>query len=106
MVASVSRGYNTIETYFKNGFKQAFYVKDCLPARLKTPVKAQQLCLVHVIRELTNFKDTLKCTWGIAMRILLQEVIYLKHQLIKEDYQKVQPAAIDLEKKTYKFIRK
>ncbi|MEI8087876.1 MAG: transposase [Paludibacter sp.] len=48
IASSFSRGYKTIETYFKDGFPKAIYVSDCLPAQLKTPALHHQLCIAHL----------------------------------------------------------
>jgi transposase len=55
--ASLSRGYETIENLFPDGFPQAVYVSDCLAAQLKTPARLHQICLAHLLRELNNFED-------------------------------------------------
>jgi len=88
IASSFSRGYETIEKYFKEGFPKSVYISDCLPAQLKTPALYHQLCIVHLLRELTNFDDALSCHWSKEMKQLLQEAIHLKHQFKEEDYPK------------------
>ncbi len=86
IAASMNRGYATIEKYFPKGFIKATLVSDCWAAQLKTPALLHQLCLVHLIRELSNFIDALSCEWSKEMKLILQQAIALKHQLKEEDY--------------------
>jgi transposase len=86
IVASLNRGYQTIETYFPNGFPQSVYVSDCWAAQLKTNALHHQLCIVHLLRDLSNFEDALSCTWSKEMKLLFQQAIELKHKLIESDY--------------------
>ncbi len=86
IVASMNRGYQTIQQYFSDGFPQTIYISDCWAAQLKTPALHHQLCMVHLIRELTNFEDALACKWSKAMKVLFQEAIHFKNGLIIADY--------------------
>ena len=97
--ASFSRGYETIEKYFKDGFPKAVYVSDCLPAQLKTPALHHQLCIVHLLREVANFEEALGCNWSKKMKQLFQEAIHLKHQFKEGDYQLSNAAVKELEKR-------
>jgi len=83
---SLSRGFDTIQSLFKNGFPFSVYVTDCLVAQLKTVAKAHQLCTSHLLRELNNFIDALGCQWSMEMKQLLQQAIELKPQLTCDDY--------------------
>ncbi len=86
LAASTSRGFKTVSNLFKNGFPISVYVTDCLAAQLKVPAKARQICISHLLRELNNFIDALKCQWSIKMKQLLKEAIELKSQLQSHDY--------------------
>ena len=97
IVASLNRGYDTIKTYFPDGFPSTIYVSDCWAAQLKTLAFLHQLCLVHLLRELTNFADALSCDWSKEMKQLFQDAIVLKHQLNESDYDQTQPAVLLLE---------
>ena len=83
---SLSRGFDTIQSLFKNGFPISVYVTDCLPAQLKTVAKAHQLCTSHLLRELNNFIDALGCQWSIEVKQLLQHAIELKARLTANEY--------------------
>ena len=97
IAASLNRGYKTIETYFKDGFAKAVYVSDCWAAQLKVSALRHQLCIVHLLRELSNFEDALSCTWSKKMKQLLQEAIVLKKQLSLADYNELPPTVAQLE---------
>jgi transposase len=86
IVAAASRGYKTIETYFKDGFKNSVYVSDCWAAQLKATAKEHQICLVHLLRETNNFIDALQCSWSANLKELLKDAIALKKQLTPQDY--------------------
>jgi transposase len=86
IVAAVNRGYQTVATYFKDGFKYSVYVSDCWAAQLKVEAKEHQLCLVHLLRETNNFIDALQCSWSAKFKQLLKDAIDLKKQLTTQDY--------------------
>lgn len=97
IAASLNRGYKTIETYFKDGFAKAVYVSDCWAAQLKTPALRHQLCIAHLLRELSNFEDALFCTWSKKMKQLLQDAIVLKKQLSMADYNEPPPSVAGIQ---------
>ena len=84
--AAMSRGYETINRLFKNGFPVSVYVTDCWAAQLKVITKAKQICTAHLLRELSNFIDAFQCTWSAKMKQLLKDAIELKAQLEPRDY--------------------
>ena len=97
IVAAMTRGYKTTELYFQKGFSKAVYVSDCWSAQLKTPAKKHQLCLAHLLRELTNFEDALKCQWSIEVKQLFKKAINLKQELQSVDYLHPPPTVTELE---------
>jgi transposase len=105
IVASLSRGYTTIENYFADGFSKAVYVSDCLATQLKVSAKKHQLCVVHLLRELNNFEDALQCTWSTTLKQLLQQSIELKKQLTTADYNTKPIAVIALSNKIYQHLQ-
>ena len=86
LAVSFSRGFDTIQSLFKNGFPISVYVTDCLAAQLKTAAKAHQICMAHLLRELNNFIDALNCQWSVEMKQLIQQAIELKAELTPDDY--------------------
>ena len=85
IVASMSRGYATMETHFKDGFPNAVYVSDCWSGQLKVYSKAKQICLVHLLRELNRFIETSQCGWSKQFKVLLKKAIELKKDHIPTD---------------------
>jgi len=86
IVNSKTRGYATITENFPNGFPNAVYVSDSLSAQLKTPAKAHQPCLAHLLRELNFFIEKHDSEWAKAMKELLKASIDLKKRMAPEHY--------------------
>jgi transposase len=86
IVSFATRGYRVIEEYFPDGFIHSFYVSDCWPSQLKVVAKAHQLCMAHLLRELTNFKENLKSGWSAQMKSLFLRAIELKGKMTQEHY--------------------
>jgi len=104
VVASLNRGYKTIEQYFKDGFPQSVYVSDCWAAQLKVKALLHQLCTAHLLRELRNFEDALSCVWSAAMGQLLLDAIALKKQLTPQDYLQAPAAIVQIEERLDKLL--
>jgi hypothetical protein len=85
--ASKSRGYQTIENLFKDGFPVSVYVTDCLAAQLKVNARAHQICTAHLIRELTNFIEATGCEWSEKMKRLILNSLEIKSRLEDKDYE-------------------
>ncbi len=49
IVASLNRGYKTIEQYFADGFPLSVYVSDCWAAQLKVVAFLHQVCTAHLL---------------------------------------------------------
>lgn len=84
--ASYSRGYQTIIDSFSNGFPQSVYVSDSLAAQLKVETLAKQLCLAHLLRELTKFEDVFDSKWASQLKLLFKETMNHKKQMQTNDY--------------------
>jgi transposase len=80
IVASMSRGFSTVEKYFKDGFPFATLVSDCWAGQLKTTSKYHQLCIAHLLRELNNFIDVLQDDWSKKVKLLLEQSIQIKKE--------------------------
>lgn len=104
IVASLNRGYKTIEKYFPDGFPLSVYVSDCWAAQLKVKAFLHQLCTAHLLRELRNFEEALYCKWSIEMKQLLQDAIALKKQLIPQDYLQTPAAVIQMEERLNQLL--
>jgi len=84
--ASYSRGYQTIIDSFPSGFPQSVYVSDSLAAQLKVETLAKQLCLAHLLRELTKFEEVFSSQWATKMKLLFKETMIYKKQMQASDY--------------------
>ena len=104
IVAAMTRGYQTTEEYFSAGFPMAIYVSDCWSAQLKIVAKLHQLCLAHLLRELTNFEDALKCAWSKELKLLFKKAIILKQELQPDDYLHPPHAINELEHELTKLL--
>jgi transposase len=97
LTVAYSRGFDTIHKAFRFGFPTSVYVTDCWAAQLKTQAQAHQICIAHLLRELTNFIDALDCRWSKQMKQNLLQAIELKEQLKLQDYCDNQPQVTLLE---------
>jgi hypothetical protein len=86
IVSFASRGHKVIEEYFPGGLIKAFYVSDCWASQLKVKAKAHQLCMAHLLRELTNFEESLKSQWSARMKALFGLAIELKHSMTENEH--------------------
>jgi transposase len=86
IVAFARRSHEVIEEYFPGGFLHSFYISDCYASQLKTPAKAHQLCLVHLLREVKNFEENLRSKWSAKMKQLLYQAMELKDNMTGDDY--------------------
>ena len=86
ILASYSRGYQTIINAFVDGFPLSVYVSDCLPTQLKVKSLAKQLCFAHLMRELKNFEETFNSKWAGELKELFKNAIGYKKQMSENDY--------------------
>lgn len=105
IVSSLNRGYQTIEQYFPDGFPLSVYVSDCWAAQLKVAAFLHQLCIAHLLRELSNFEGALACKWSTAMKQLLQDAIALKKQLTPQDYLQTPASVIKIEERLTQLLK-
>jgi transposase len=96
IVAFASRAHEVIEKYFEGGFIRSFYVSDCWASQLKVKARRHQLCMAHLLRELTNFVDNLKSEWSAKMKELFMRALELKNKMTEDDYLNPQAAAANL----------
>ncbi len=81
-----NRGFETVTKTFPKGFPNATYVSDSLSTQLKTKAKSHQLCLAHLLRELTYFQEIYQHPWPTQMIALLQKAIALKKTMTLGQY--------------------
>lgn len=81
-----SRAYVSITETFSNGFPNSVYVSDSLAAQLKVVTKSKQLCLAHLLRELSNLEGVFNCIWASEMKQLFKSAILHKKGMCATDY--------------------
>ena len=99
-----SRGYESIIETFSNGFPNSVYVSDSLAAQLKIATKSKQLCLAHLLKELSNFEDAFNCTWASEMKQLFKSAILHKKQMCTIDYFQVSKKVKEFENKLSELL--
>ncbi len=101
IVASDNRGSKTIDSVFADGFINATLLSDRWSAQLKTHAKNHQLCLAHLLRDLTFLEELEKHSFSSAFKTLIGAVFDLKKRHIKQKApcQVDSPEAIVLENK-------
>ena len=96
IAAFAHRSYEVAEQYFPDGFHRSFYVSDCYASQLKTPARAHQLCIAHLLRELLNFEKNLKSKWSMKMKGLLYQALELKKSMTGDDYRNSNSPVADI----------
>jgi len=85
---SENRGFDSIQTNFKNGFKQSVLVHDCWASHFKTDCKTHQICTAHLIRELVFFEEKYESNWATNFKRMLYNALEIKKELKPDDYSK------------------
>ena len=83
---SGNRGTNTINTNFEKGFTDAVLVHDCWKSHFETKVKTHQICIAHLLRELTFCEDRYLSPWASQFKELLCDALKLKNDLSPPQY--------------------
>jgi len=91
IIASLNRGAQTLYEHFPNGFAFSVLVHDCWKCYFKVSALAHQICLAHLLRELTHVYECYKLKWATDFKQLLVETIAFKKTLLPEDYHKTLP---------------
>lgn len=88
ILCSDNRGFKTIEDAFENGLPNTVLVHDRWASHFKMDVKAHQICIAHLLRDLNYIRELYnqKCDWSNNFKILLQEAIHLKKEFNADDY--------------------
>lgn len=82
IAASKSRGYQAITDNFPNGLLDSILLSDCWAAQLKTPVLLNQLCILHIQRELKYFIESCKSRWSRKFLNLIYKALSLKKSIV------------------------
>jgi transposase len=86
IAAFASRGHQIINNLFDSDFGSSYYVSDCWASQLKVKAKMHQLCLAHLLRDLTNFVDNLGSQWSAKMKALFKGAKKKKNRMTVDDY--------------------
>lgn len=105
IVSFASRGYSVIEKYFSDGFPFSVYVSDCWASQLKVPAMVRQLCMAHLLRELTNFARNLNSQWSAQMKQLFLKAIELKKNMTTDDYLTLSSEVVELNEELDKLLK-
>jgi transposase len=104
LTSSMSRGFDTINELFGNGFPKSVYVSDSFAAQLKVKTKAKQLCMAHLLRELNNFEDVFQCNLSKELKQLFKKSLELKIRLNHNEYHKHKSKVLYFVKKLDKLL--
>lgn len=101
MVASDNRGSQTINRIWENGLPNSVLLSDRLAAQLKVHTQGKQICLAHLLRDLTYLVEAKKHQFATQFKELLVDVFETKKQLLltQKAYYNDSPEAIILEKR-------
>lgn len=98
IVATNNRGGKSIAQVWKTGLGQATLISDRWAAQLKMQVKGHQICLAHLLRDLTFLIESEKHAFATDFHSLLTEVFALK-KLLLQNKQATDPQTIALEQR-------
>ena len=104
ITASANRAFETVSEHFSNGFPNTVLVHDCWSSHLNTVAANHQLCLAHLLRELTYLEEKYQCTWSKQLNKLFLQALELKKSLSPKDYDKPIQERAMLEAKLFELI--
>ena len=101
IVASDNRGSQTINRIWENGYPNSVLLSDRWAAQLKVHTQGKQICLAHLLRDLTYLVEAEKHQFATQFKELLVDVFNIKKQLLlnQKPYQSDSPEAIILKKR-------
>ncbi|MDP3002871.1 MAG: IS66 family transposase [Bacteroidales bacterium] len=106
ITASMNRGTQTINQHFENGFPKAVLVHDCWKSHFEPIVLTHQICIAHLLRELTHLDECYDSTWPKLFKELLRDAIHLKQKLTPSDYLSPIPERTELVRCLLELIEK
>lgn len=86
IVASLNRGYDTIQSHFPEGFPKSIIVSDCWKSHFQSVAAGHQLCMAHLMRELNYFQQRYKSPWATKCKSVFMRSIVIKKQMHPDDY--------------------
>lgn len=91
-----SRGQKVIDEFFPDGFPNAIIGTDRWAAQLNTHAKGHQLCIAHLLRDLTYLVETEKSDFAKQIKDLLLKAIKMKKEKCK--YSQTDPIVLQVER--------
>jgi hypothetical protein len=107
IVCSDNRGSETIDSIWKNGLPNAVLVSDRWAAQLKALAKGHQICLAHLLRNLTFLEESEKQPFATQFKQFIADVFELRKKLIQEKKAALttdDPKAMALEKRLNELL--
>ena len=83
IIASDNRGFQTINSVWKDGLPNATLVSDRWAAQLKATVQNHQLCLAHLLRELIFLEESEKLPFATSFKELIVSILDTRKTLTK-----------------------
>jgi transposase len=103
IISSDSRGFQTIKEEWTNGLPASVLVSDRLSAQLKTPAKDHQICLAHLLREVTYLEEFENHPFSSKFKAFINDIfVFKKHQ--DRDYKSSDQEIIAFENKLNKLL--
>lgn len=103
IVAASTRAKTVITDTFPTGLLNSILVSDRLAAQLSTPTKGFQLCIVHLLRDLTYLIEAEKTQWAIDFKALLKDAIKLKQA--KNQYLENDKELLEIKQRTQELLK-
>ena len=85
VICSDNRGCKTINDIWANGFVNATHISDRWAAQLKVHAKGHQVCLVHLLRDLTYLEELEGHYFATQFKELIKEIFKLKHKSLEKN---------------------
>lgn len=85
LIASHSRGFDTVNVIFPNGLTHATIGSDRWAAQLKIESKDKQLCYPHLMRDLVYLEELEKHDWATQFKNLLKKALDARHIAIERN---------------------
>jgi transposase len=82
IIASDNRGFQTVQSVWQDGLKNAILVTDRWAAQLKAHVKGNQLCLPHLQRNIIFLEESEKHPFATQFRQLLSDIFTIRKELV------------------------
>jgi transposase len=95
---SVSRGRQTVQKLFPEGFINAILNSDRWKTHITTYARGHQLCFAHLLRDLNYLIELESTQWAKNIRDLFKKAIELKR--MNPQYDRDDPLAIEIETET------